>query len=152
MITRIAILLILMAVVPDLYIDRRFLRRIKGRRAMLRRLLWWLPTLGMIAYTMVFVFDRQFAPSDIKILNVYLFLVGLLITPKCLFALCSAIGWGVKKMIRRKANYGNIVGVVMVVLNWYVLFYGSFVGFDQITVREMTYESVDCPKHSTDIA
>ena len=146
MITRIAILLILMAVVPDLYIDRRFLRRIKGRRAMLRRLLWWLPTLGMIAYTMVFVFDRQFAPSDIKILNVYLFLVGLLITPKCLFALCSAIGWGVKKMIRRKANYGNIVGVVMVVLNWYVLFYGSFVGFDQITVREMTYESAELPE------
>ena len=146
MITRIAILLILMAVVPDLYIDRRFLRRIKGRRAMLRRLLWWLPTLGMIAYTMVFVFDRQFAPSDIKILNVYLFLVGLLITPKCLFAICSAIGWGVKKMIRRKANYGNIVGVVMVVLNWYVLFYGSFVGFDQITVREMTYESAELPK------
>ena len=146
MITRIAILLILMAVVPDLYIDRRFLRRIKGRRAMLRRLLWWLPTLGMIAYTMVFVFDRQFAPSDIKILNVYLFLVGLLITPKCLFALCSAIGWGVKKMLRRKANYGNIVGVVMVVLNWYVLFYGSFVGFDQITVREMTYESAELPE------
>ena len=146
MITRIAILLILMAVVPDLYIDRRFLRRIKGRRAMLRRLLWWLPTLGMIAYTMVFVFDRQFAPSDIKILNVYLFLVGLLITPKCLFALCSAIGWGVKKMIRRKANYGNIVGVVLVVLNWYVLFYGSFVGFDQITVREMTYESAELPE------
>ena len=146
MITRIAILLILMAVVPDLYIDRRFLRRIKGRRAMLRRLLWWLPTLGMIAYTMVFVFDRQFAPSDIKILNVYLFLVGLLITPKCLFALCSAIGWGVKKMIRRKANYGKIVGVVMVVLNWYVLFYGSFVGFDQITVREMTYESAELPE------
>ena len=146
MITRIAILFILMAVVPDLYIDRRFLRRIKGRRAMLRRFLWWLPTLGMIAYTMVFVFDRQFAPSDIKILNVYLFLVGLLITPKCLFALCSAIGWGVKKMIRRKANYGNIVGVVMVVLNWYVLFYGSFVGFDQITVREMTYESAELPE------
>lgn len=146
MITRIAILLILMAVVPDLYIDRRFLRRIKGRRAMLRRLLWWLPTLGMIAYTMVFVFDRQFAPSDIKILNIYLFLVGLLITPKCLFAICSAIGWGVKKMLRRKANYGNIVGVVMVVLNWYVLFYGSFVGFDQITVREVTYESAELPE------
>lgn len=146
MITRIAILLILMAVVPDLYIDRRFLRRIEGRRAMLRRLLWWLPTLGMIAYTMVFVFDRQFAPSDIKILNVYLFLVGLLITPKCLFALCSAIGWGVKKMLRRKANYGNLVGVVMVVLNWYVLFYGSFVGFHQITVREVTYESAELPE------
>ena len=48
MITKIAILLILMAVVPDLYIDRRFLKRMKGRRAMLRRLLWWLPTLGMI--------------------------------------------------------------------------------------------------------
>ena len=146
MITKIAILLILMAVVPDLYIDRRFLSRMKGRRAMLRRLLWWLPTLGMIVYTLVFVFDRQFAPSDIRLLNVYLFLVGLLITPKCLFALCSALGWGVRKLLRRKANYGNLVGVVMVVLNWYVLFYGSFVGFDQITVREVTYESAELPE------
>ena len=146
MITKIAILLILMAVVPDLYIDRRFLSRMKGRRAMLRRLLWWLPTLGMIVYTLVFVFDRQFAPSDIRLLNVYLFLVGLLVTPKCLFALCSALGWGVRKLLRRKANYGNLVGIVIVLLNWYVLFYGSFVGFDQITVREVTYKSAELPE------
>ena len=58
MITRIAVLLILMAVMPDLYIDRRFLKRMRGRRAFLCRLLWWLPTVGMIAYTMMFVFDR----------------------------------------------------------------------------------------------
>lgn len=145
MITRISIILILMAVVPDVYIDRRFLRRMKGKRALLRRLLWWLPTMGMIAYTMVFVFDRQFAPSDIRLLNIYLFLVGLLITPKCLFALCSSIGWGIRKMLHRKANYGNLLGVVMVALNWYVLFYGSFVGFEQVTVREVTYESAELP-------
>ena len=146
MITRIAVLLILMAVMPDLYIDRRFLKRMRGRRAFLCRLLWWLPTVGMIAYTMMFVFDRQFAPSDIRLLNVYLFLVGLLITPKCLFSICSSIGWAVRKMLHRKANYGNLVGVVMVVLNWYVLFYGSFVGFKQITVREVTYESAELPE------
>ena len=146
MITRIAVLLILMAVMPDLYIDRRFLKRMRGRRAFLCRLLWWLPTVGMIAYTMMFVFDRQFAPSDIRLLNVYLFLVGLLITPKCLFSICSSIGWAVRKMLHRKANYGNLVGVVMVVLNWYVLFYGAFVGFKQITVREVTYESAELPE------
>ena len=146
MITRIAVLLILMAVMPDLYIDRRFLKRMRGRRALLCRLLWWLPTVGMIAYTMMFVFDRQFAPSDIRLLNVYLFLVGLLITPKCLFSICSSIGWAVRKMLHRKANYGNLVGVVMVVLNWYVLFYGAFVGFKQITVREVTYESAELPE------
>ena len=146
MITRIAVLLILMAVMPDLYIDRRFLKRMRGRRAFLCRLLWWLPTVGMIAYTMMFVFDRQFAPSDIRLLNVYLFLVGLLITPKCLFSICSSIGWAVRKMLHRKVNYGNLVGVVMVVLNWYVLFYGAFVGFKQITVREVTYESAELPE------
>lgn len=146
MITRIAVLLILMAVAPDLYIDRRYLKRMRGRRASLCRLLWWLPTVGMIAYTMVFVFDRQFAPSDIRLLNVFLFLVGLFITPKCLFALCSLIGWGVRKMLHRKANYGNLVGLVMVLLNWYVLIYGSFVGFEKISVREVTYESPELPE------
>lgn len=146
MITKIAVLLILMAVVPDIYIDRRFLRRMRGRRALMCRLLWWLPTIAMIAYTMVFVFDRQFAPSDIRLLNVYLFLVGLFVTPKCLFAICSSIGWGIRKMLRSRANYGNLVGVVMVVLNWYVLFYGSFWGFDDIRVRKVTFESAQLPE------
>ena len=51
-----------------------------------------------------------------------------------------------RNLLRRKANYGNLVGIVIVLLNWYVLFYGSFVGFDQITVREVTYESAELPE------
>ena len=63
-----------MAVVPDMYIDRRFIRHKKG---VWRRILWWMPTLAMIAYTLVFVFDRDFAPADVIVLNVYMFLLPL---------------------------------------------------------------------------
>ena len=143
MITKIAFLLILMAVVPDWYIDRRFVRRQKG---LWRRILWWMPTLAMTVYTLMFVFDRNFAPSDITVLNVYLFLVGLLVVPKCLFTISSAIGWVIRKACRSKQNYGNLVGVVLVAFNWYVLIYGSFVGFRDATVRHVTYESACLPK------
>ena len=132
-----------MAVVPDMYIDRRFIRHKKG---VWRRILWWMPTLAMIAYTLVFVFDRDFAPADVMVLNVYLFLVGLLVVPKCLFAICSVIGWAIRKACRSKRNYGNLVGVVLVAFSWYVLIYGSFVGFRQVTVRHVTYESPCLPK------
>ena len=49
-------------------------------------------------------------------------------------------------MLRSRANYGNLVGVVMVVFNWYVLFYGSFWGFDDIRVRKVTFESAQLPE------
>ena len=111
MISKIAFFLILMAVVPDVFIDRRFISHKKG---VWRRILWWMPSLAMIAYTLVFVFDRNFAPADVTVVNVYLFLVGLLVVPKCLFAICSAIGWAIRKVCRSKRNYGNLVGVLLV--------------------------------------
>ena len=142
MISKIAFLLILMAVVPDAYIYRRYLRHTKG---VLGRILWWMPSLVMIAYTMLFVFDRNFAPSDIMVLNVYLFLTGLLVVPKCLFAICSVIGWGIRKACRSRRNYGNLAGVALVLFCWYVLIYGSFVGFREVTVRHVTFESPALP-------
>ena len=143
MISKIAFFLILMAVVPDVFIDLRFISHKKG---VWRRILWWMPSLAMIAYTLVFVFDRNFAPADVTVVNVYLFLVGLLVVPKCLFAICSAIGWAIRKVCRSKRNYGNLVGVLMVVFCWYVLIYGSFVGFRQMKVSHVTYESPCLPE------
>lgn len=145
MITRIVFILILMVIVPDLYIDRRFISRLKGRKRLWRRILWWLPTTAMMVYTVFLVLDPRFAPDDITIVNVYLFLIGLIITPKCLFTICSAIGWCIKKLLRKKANYGNVVGVLLVLANWYILFYGTFVGFQKLTVRNVTFESSDLP-------
>ena len=87
MIAKILIPIILAIVLPDLYMDQHHGRRL-FRHTWWRRLLWWLPGLLMLAYTLVLASIRNFVPDDLTGINIYMFLVGLIIVPKAIYALC----------------------------------------------------------------
>lgn len=144
MIARIFLPLLLMIVLSDLYIDLRFVRRCKSRR-LLKRLLWWLPGIAILVYTVFLALQKDFAPSSASVLNTYLFLLGFVVVPKFVFMLCSLLGLGVKRLCHARRNYGNLVGLVLVLALWYILFYGMSPGFSKTEVREMTFESNDLP-------
>lgn len=74
MIARIFVLLLLMIILSDIYIDRRLLRRLT-RYLWWQRLLWWTPGIVLFIYTLVLTFSRDFAPERVELLNVYLFLL-----------------------------------------------------------------------------
>lgn len=99
----------------------------------------------MAVFTIFMAMQRDFAPSDNTLLNVYLFLLGLIVIPKMLFAVCSATGWGLRHLLHARRNYGNAVGLLVVLLVWYVLFYGAFIGFGRLDVRHVVYSSPDLP-------
>lgn len=103
------------------------------------------PCLLMIAYTVLMVVQRDFAPTDQTLLNTYLFLLGLFAVPGTVFTLCSVAGLCLCRLCRCRRNYGDAVGIVLVLLIWYVLFYGSFVGFGKLTVRHIEYRSRALP-------
>lgn len=131
-----------MIVLPDIYVWMHCLRhRITGWKG----LTWFLPGLFMIVYTIFMAVQRDFAPSDNAVLNVYLFMLGLIVVPKLLFAVCSVVGWGVRCILHTRRNYGNAVGVVLVLSVWYILFYGTFVGFGKLNIRHVVYTSRDLP-------
>lgn len=117
----------------------------RRKTGMLTSVLWWLPGLFMAVYTLVMALQKDFAPADNAVLNVYLFLLGLTVVPKFVFALFSAAGLGICRMFGLRRNYGNTAGAVAVLLIWYVLFWGSFVGFDKLTVRHVVYSSRHLP-------
>ena len=54
MIARIFVLLVLMIILSDIYIDRRLLRR-KTRYLWWQRLLWWTPGIILFVYTLVLI-------------------------------------------------------------------------------------------------
>ena len=81
-----------MIVFSDLYYDMHYLRYRKGMSGW-KRLLWWMPGILMIAYTIGLASIKTFAPQDVRWLNVYLFLVGILLVPKFVMAVCSFLGW-----------------------------------------------------------
>lgn len=134
MISRIFIPILLAIVLPDLYFDQHYWwSRYHGRWWL--RLLWWLPGMLMFIYTIALVSIRDFVPADLTWVNVYMFLVGLIVWPKAIFALCFGLGLLWSRWRHSRVNLGNVVAVVLILINWYVLIYGSTIGTKKLTVQ-----------------
>lgn len=145
MIARIFILIILAALLPDIYIYRRYLRRRFDLKPW-HHLLWWLPGAAMIAVTLTYSMIDNFAPANLTIFNIYLFMLGLIVVPKLLFVLSSIVGRLMRRLLKLKRNWGNYFGLLLVLAELYVLFTGSMVGNDRLAVRHVTLEFDDLPE------
>ena len=144
MIARIFFLIILATLLPDIYVYRRFLRRRFDLTAW-QHLLWWLPGAVMIAVTLTYAMIDNFAPDNLTWFNIYLFMLGLIVVPKVLFVLASVAGRLARRLLHLRRNWGNYVGLLLVLGELYVLFTGSMGGADRLRVNRVTIESVDLP-------
>lgn len=144
MIARIIVPILLLTVLPYLYVDLRYLRRRHCK--WWKRVLWWLPCVGMVAYSIIMASVKGFAPANASVTNWYLLLLGLLVVPMFVFMLSSLIGLGICKLIRSKNNWGNLVGLFLIIAIWYIVIYGSTLGFSTVAVRHVEYSSPQLPK------
>ena len=133
MIARIVILLVLVLLLPQLYFDRRKLRR----RKMWQRLLRWLPTVAMMVLTVALAMERDFVPHEMTVMNIYLMLLGLIFAPKAIYVLCSLAGRFVRKIRHSRYNWGNLVGFFLASFIVFVVLYGSFVGVRRLNVNRL---------------
>lgn len=153
MIARDLALFLLLVIVPFLYFD---LRNIK-KRSWWKRILWWIPCVAMVAYTVYLALERDFIPdnSRIHVLYVYLALVALLMVPMWTYGICSLAGRGCSWLYRKcrlslkshpVRNYGRFLGILSIPLVWFVFFWGTFVGFNELEVNHIDYASEDLPE------
>lgn len=145
MIARIFIFIILATLLPDLYIYRRYIRH-RFDLSLVMRLLWWVPGAAMVAVTLVYAMIDDFAPANLTLFNIYLFMLGLIVVPKLLFVLSSIAGRGVRRMTGGTRNWGNYFGLLLVLGQLYVLFTGSMAGTDRLRVRRVTISVPNLPK------
>ena len=145
MIARIFIFIILATLLPDLYIYRCYIRH-RFDLSLLMRLLWWIPGAAMVAVTLVYAMIDDFAPANLTLFNIYLFMLGLIVVPKLLFVLSSIAGRGVRRMTGGTRNWGNYFGLLLVLGQLYVLFTGSMTGTDHLRVRRVTVQVPDLPE------
>lgn len=145
MIARIFIFIILATLLPDLYIYRRYIRH-RFDLSLVMRLLWWIPGAAMVAVTLVYAMIDDFAPANLTLFNIYLFMLGLIVVPKLLFVLSSIAGRGVRRMTGGTRNWGNYFGLLLVLGQLYVLFTGSMTGTDHLRVRRVTISVPNLPK------
>ena len=144
MIARIIIPLILMIVLSDLYLDRHYLRR-RVKYTWWKRLLWWIPGAAMMVFAIVLSCSKDFAPDDISVLYWFLFLLGLVVVPKAVYALCSFLGWRFCRWRKKRINWGNLIGLVLAFYTIFVLIYGSTIGFRRLEVKHLDYTFDDLP-------
>lgn len=145
MIARIFIFLLLAIVLPDSYVFMRYLRH----RTDLPRwvhVLWWLPGVALCAYTLALASLRNFAPVDIFWLNLYLLLMGVAVAPKLVFVLSSLLGRAFRHLFRLKRNWGNYVGVVLVLLVLAAVIEGSMFGTRRFQVRRVSLSFPTLPQ------
>lgn len=149
MIARAPYLFLLLIILPDLYLDLHYWRH---KYSVGQRFIRWLPTIGMVAYTIYLMYEKNFIPDNPNILYIYLLLLGLIAIPKLVFMLCSVTGLTFSKLLHKKSakhpanNYGNLIGLICVPVIWYVVLYGSFIGFNKVEVNRQTFASPDLPK------
>lgn len=145
MIARIFVFVILATLLPDIYVYRRYLRH-RFDLVPWQRLLWWLPGAAMIAFTVVYSMIDDFAPANLTVFNAYLFMLGLVVLPKVLFVLSSLAGRLARRIFRLRRNWGNYIGLVLVLGELYVLFTGTMAGPDHLRVRRVTIEAAGLPR------
>ncbi len=149
MIARAPYLFLLLIIIPDLYLDLHYWRH---KYSAGQRFIRWLPTIGMVAYTIYLTYEKNFIPDNPNILYIYLLLLGLIAIPKLVYMLCSVTGLTFSKLLHRKTakhpakNYGNLIGLICVPVIWYIVLYGSFIGFNKVEVNRHTYSSPALPK------
>lgn len=144
MIARISIIILLVTLLPDIYMYRRYVKRRLGN--VWARMAWWLPTLLITVSTIGVSLTRDFAPHNLTLFNTYLFITALVVLPKLTFVLCSLAGRLARRMLKLRRNWGNYVGLVIVLGELYILFHGTMMGTDRLNVRQVTIESDDLPE------
>ena len=142
MIARAPYLFLLLILIPDLYLDWRYWHH---RHTPWKRLLYWLPSIVMAAYTIMLMYERNFIPDNPTLLYIYLFLLGFIVIPKLVYVFCSLSGLALCKLFRSHKNFGNLVGWLCVPVIWYILIYGTFIGFQKMEVNRQTYTSTALP-------
>lgn len=145
MIARHIIFFLIILLLPDLYFYVRYLRRTRRGR-WVKWMVMSVPTVAMLVYTAILYFQPHFQPDNPDILEVYLWLIGLVVVPKAVYALCSILGHVLRRLTHRRRNYGNLVGILAALGCVYITIYGFTVGVRQLEVKQVDLYFADLPK------
>lgn len=145
MIARHLLLFLLLILIPDWYLYRRYITRPNVKLWV--RLMWWAVTGAMIAYTGCLAVCQDFAPHPPLMLNIYLVILGVLILPKAFLALGDFLQSLTRRKGKRKrpVGWGLGLGVVLAFLSIYITIYGFTLGYSKFQVTRIDYESADLP-------
>lgn len=126
----IPVILIALGVMSDIYIFHRYINS-----ESVWRWIWWLPTVAVFGFIFYFILFGKGMSEEYDAVNLFLLLLGLFCLPKFIFVLFS--------VIPKVGNWLGVVGALGIVG---IVLWGITVGFNQLRVRRVVYESASVPR------
>ena len=145
MIARISILIFALILLPDIYLNRAYLRT-PATKARRRRMLWLVPDALLCIYTAALCTCRDFAPQCQTWLFVYLFLLGVVAAPKFVFVLFALVGHAAERVFRPRHHIAAPLGIAFAVLTAAAAIWGGLIGPRQFSVKRVEISFSDLPK------
>lgn len=121
-----------------------YLLYLHKRRKRLLDVLWWLPGIALMGWACMLAGGRDFIPDDPEPTYLFLLLFALLALPKAIIAIFGGIGWLLQRWI--SPNLGLRTGIVMAVVEMFIVLWGSFVGVNQLEVKQVEMSFSDLPE------
>ena len=135
---RVLIIFLVLLLLPDWYIWRTYVTRMKNRTA---RQLFWLPSVILLLGLVVCMMAREALQDS---LGIYLVVILCVAVPKAVFSLFSLLLRGAGKLFRLHMPYGWISLLPALGVLGYLLF-GAIKGKEHFQVKEVTFTSPDLP-------
>lgn len=135
---RVLIIFLVLLLLPDWYIWRTYITRMKNRTA---RQLFWLPSVVLLLGLVVCMMAREALQDS---LGIYLVVILCVAVPKAVFSLFSLLLRGAGKLFRLHMPYGWISLLPALGVLGYLLF-GAIKGKEHFQVKEVTFTSPDLP-------
>lgn len=135
---RVLIIFLVLLLLPDWYIWRTYVTRMKNRTA---RQLFWLPSVILLLGLVVCMMAREALQDS---LGIYLVVILCVAVPKAVFSLFSLLLRGAGKLFRLHMPYGWISLLPALGALGYLLF-GAIKGKEHFQVKEVTFTSPDLP-------
>lgn len=146
MLHRLLIFLIVALILPDLYIYRMFIHRLKIHPIF--KVLYFLPNLLILTGTLglAFLAGQEFGEHHASLIGYFAVFSFLIASPKLLFTICSLIGLPFNYLLHWPKAPFVYAGLLLGILNVGILLYGSFIGKDRFEIKEITYRSPRLPQ------
>lgn len=144
---RITLIVLLFLLIPDVYIYFVHIVR-KTRRALLRSL-YWLPTALLLAGYVYFLHltGENAMSNHTQSIGRLAIAIILFVLPKTIFMLCSLTGVLVHFLFRRcPRSPFTAIGLIVSVISFFNILYGTLVGVSRFEVKEVEYRSADIPQ------
>lgn len=145
MISKYIVFFLTMIILPDIYIYWYKIHRQSNR-------VWWktvllvIPTIFMLGFTLYLASKQGFVGDSQQQVETYLLLFGLIVSPKGAYALCSSVGHLACRFLKKRFNWGNLLGLVLVLYCVYMVLIGFFYGFKSLQVKEQEIAFADLPE------